>query len=250
MDKSVFEKIHLLQKNGFWFGAGRNRMTLSLLVKHDKEISLHTILDIGSSEGAFLDYLSSHHLSFTGIDIDENALEFCRERGYGEHVRYGNIKDIPFPPGSFDVATALDIVEHVDDDLKAMKEISRILRRGGIALVIIPAYQWLWSRNDELYHHQRRYSKRAFMLLAQNCGFKTEQWSYFNFFLFPVFSIATLFSKLFASRVKTSTVLKPLPNPLNFLLKQIIYFEAWMISRLGIRFPFGSSMIFVLRKTK
>jgi SAM-dependent methyltransferase len=248
MDRSVFERIHQLQKKGFWFGAGRNKMTLSLLTRHDQEISSHSILDIGSSEGAFLDYLSTHHMKFTGIDIDESALKFCRERGYGDHVQYGNIKDIPFPPDSFDIATALDIVEHVDDDLKAMNEISRILVKGGIALVIVPAYQWLWSRNDEAYHHQRRYSKKAFMLLTANCGLKTEQWSYFNFFLFPVFVLASLYSRLFPGRVKTSTVLKPLPKPLNFLLKQIIYFESWMISRLGVRFPFGSSMIFVLRK--
>ena len=250
MDKSVFEKIHQLQKNGFWFGAGRNKMTLSLLEKHDQEIVSHIILDIGSSEGAFLDYLNTHHLKFQGIDIDENALEFCRERGYGDQVQYGNIKDIPFPPDSFDVATALDIVEHVDDDQKAMKEISRILVTGGLALVIVPAYQWLWSRNDVAYHHQRRYSKKAFLLLTESCGLRTEQWSYFNFFLFPVFILATMFSKLFPEKVKTSTVLRPLPKPFNFLLKQIIYLEAWMISRLGIRLPFGSSMIFILRKTK
>mgnify|MGYP003564748220 CR=1 FL=1 len=250
MDKSVFERIHQLQKNGFWFGAGRNKMTLALLKKHDPEIKSHSILDIGSSEGAFLDYLSHHHLKFTGIDIDENALEFCRERGYGDHVHYGDIKDIPFQSGSFDDATALDIVEHVDDDLQAMKEISRILVSGGLALVIVPAYQWLWSKNDVAYHHQRRYSRKAFRLLTLQCGFKTEQWSYFNFFLFPVFVFATLFSKLFPGKVKTSTVLKPIPGPLNFLLRQIIYLESWMISRLGIRLPFGSSMIYILRKTK
>lgn len=250
MDKSVFEKIHQLQKNGFWFGAGRNKMTLSLLEKHDREISSSLILDIGSSEGAFLDYLSNRHLKFCGIDIDKNALEFCRERGYEDHVQYGDIKDIPFPSDSFNIATALDIVEHVDDDVKAMQEIARILKKGGIALVIVPAYQWLWSKNDVAYHHKRRYGRKAFRLLSANCGMKTEQWSYFNFFLFPVFILATMVSKLFPGKVKTSTVLKPLPKPLNFLLKQIIYLETWMISRLGIRFPFGSSMIFVLRKTK
>ncbi|HJX70459.1 MAG TPA: class I SAM-dependent methyltransferase [Bacteroidales bacterium] len=250
MDRSVFEKIHQLQKNGFWFGAGRNRITLSLLEKHDEKLGSHTILDIGSSEGAFLDYLNNHHLKFRGIDIDENALEFCRERGYGNHVQYGDIKDIPFPENSYSVATALDIVEHVDNDLKAMKEISRVLVKDGIALVIVPAYQWLWSRNDEAYHHQRRYSKKQFMMLTSNSGLKTEQWSYFNFFLFPVFILATLVSKFFPGKVKTSTVLKPLPKPFNYLLKQIMYFETWMISRLGIRFPFGSSIIFVLRKIK
>ncbi|MBN2213292.1 MAG: class I SAM-dependent methyltransferase [Bacteroidales bacterium] len=250
MDKSVFEKIHQLQINGFWFGAGRNRMTLSLLEKHDQELGSHMILDIGSSEGAFLDYLNNHHLKFKGIDIDENALEFCRERGYGDRIQYGDIREIPFQENSFDVATALDIVEHVDDDQKAMKEISRVLVKGGIALVIVPAYQWLWSRNDELYHHQRRYSKKAFVMLSSNSGFETGQWSHFNFFLFPLFVLATIFSKLFPGRIKNSTVLKPLPKPVNYLLKQIMYLESWMISRLGIRFPFGSSMIFVLKKIK
>lgn len=250
MDKSVFEKVHQLQKDGFWFGAGRNRIALSLLKKHDKELASHTILDIGSSEGAFLDYLSNHHLKFTGIDIDEDALAYCRERGYGNQVRYGDIKNIPFPECSFNVATALDIIEHVDDDLKAMEEISRVLAKEGIALIIVPAYQWLWSRNDVAYHHQRRYSSKTFKMLISESGLKTEQWSYFNFFLFPVFMLVILFSRLFRGKETTSAVLKPLPKPLNYILKQILYFETWMISGLGIRLPFGSSMIFVLRKFK
>ncbi len=250
MDNSVFEKVHKLQKEGFWFGAGRNRIALSLLKKHDRELDSHTILDIGSSEGAFLDYLSTHHLKFTGIDIDENALTFCRKRGYGNQVQYGDIKNIPFQECSFNVATALDIIEHVDDDLKAVKEISRVLAKEGIALIIVPAYQWLWSRHDIAYHHQRRYSSKSFKILISGSGLKTKQWSYFNFFLFPVFMLVILLSRLFLGKETTYAVLKPLPKPLNHLLKQIMYFETWMISQLGIRLPFGSSMIFVLKKTK
>lgn len=248
MDQSVFEKVHRLQKEGFWFWAGRNKITLALLEKHDLQISDHVILDIGSSEGAFLDYLKSRRLKFTGIDIDEKAIEFCRKRGLGDNIRYGNIKDIPFEEESFNIVTALDIVEHVDDDLKAMREINRILVRGGISLIIVPAYQWLWSKNDVAYHHQRRYSRKSFIQLAEKGGLKIEQWSYFNFFLFPAFVVITLFSILFPGKVKTSSVLKPLPGPVNYLLKQIIFFEIWLITKLGISLPFGSSMIFVLRK--
>ena len=249
MEKPIFEKIHQLQKEGWWFGTSRNKMVMSLLKKYDKEINSHLILDIGSSEGAFLDYMTTQNLNFYGIDIDEDAIRFCSERGLGELIKYGNIKDIPFPDNNFNIATALDIVEHIDDDLKAMNEISRILIKNGIALVIVPAYKWLWSKNDEAYHHQRRYTRKAFVKLAEKCNFTIKHWSYFNFFLFPVFVMATMISKLFPGRVKTSSVLKPLPKPVNFLLKQVLNLETWIISKMGMKFPFGSSLIFVLIKT-
>ncbi|MBN2610992.1 MAG: class I SAM-dependent methyltransferase [Bacteroidales bacterium] len=250
MDKSIFEKIHQLHKKGWWFGEARNRMVMSLLRRHDKQLESHLILDIGSSEGAFLDYLNKRQLSFYGIDIDEDAIKFCASRGLGDKIKYGNIKDIPFPPESFNIATALDIVEHVDDDGKAMDEIHRILVKGGIALVIVPAHKWLWSQNDVAYHHQRRYSRKEFQALATKYGFTIRQWSYFNFFLFPLFVCATLYSKLFPRRVKTSTVLKPLPKPVNWVLRQILNVETWIIAGLGIRLPFGSSMIYILSKSK
>ncbi|MBN1414683.1 MAG: class I SAM-dependent methyltransferase [Bacteroidales bacterium] len=250
MDRSVFEKVHLLQKKGWWFFEGRNKMVMSLLRRLDACIKTRRILDIGSSEGAFLDFLEGNQLNYVGIDIDDEAIKFCKERGLGDRIKFGDITDIPFPDASFNVVTALDIVEHVEDDVKAMSEISRVLSAEGIALIIVPAYPWLWSKNDEAYHHQRRYSRKAFVQLAYQCDFTIRQWSYFNFFLFPVFVAATVYSNLFPGSVKTSSVLKPLPKPVNYILKQLMKFETWIIAQLGIGFPFGSSIIFVLSKNK
>jgi hypothetical protein len=97
--------------------------------------------------------------------------------------------------------------------------------------------------HDYLNRHQRRYSRNAFMKLISESGLKTEQWSYYKFFLFPFFILVTLLSKLICRSEKKPTVLKPLPKPFNYMLKQMMYLETWMISRLGIRLPFISSLI-------
>jgi len=247
MEKAVFQKIHELQKNGWWFGNARNQLVGSLMSKYIPDYRNKKVLDVGCSEGAFLDYLSDKKVDVKAIDIDNNAIEFCKERGYGHQVKYGSLLDIPYEKESFDIVFLLDIVEHVKDDHKAISEVSRVLGTDGSAIIIVPAYQWLWSKNDEAYHHQRRYSVNLIKELVKSQDLRITFISFFNTLLFPVFVIFTMLSK-FSGRKSGSTVLKPVPRLFNYLLTLIMQFEKWLIIKAGMKMPFGSSVILVVAK--
>ncbi len=247
MEKAVFKKIHELQKNGWWFGNARNKLVGALAEKYIPAFTSKKALDIGCSEGAFLDFLSDKRIDVKAIDIDSNAIEFCRERGYGDKVKYGNLLDIPYNDKTFDIAFLLDIVEHVRDDHKAISEVHRVLTPRGSAIIIVPVYQWLWSKNDVAYHHQRRYSKQQIKKLIESKDFRIAFMSFFNTVLFPVFVIFTLLSK-FSGQRSGSTVLKPVPKIINSLLAGIMQFERWLIIKAGMRLPFGSSIILLITK--
>src|ERR1043165_5867137 len=94
------------------------------------------ILDVGCGTGANLLMLSKYGEA-EGVDISEDALSFCRERGL-DKVRLGAGEQLPYEDATFDLVTALDVVEHMDDDLAGLREMRRVLRPGGRALLFVP----------------------------------------------------------------------------------------------------------------
>ncbi len=250
MEKQVFNKIYELQTGEWWFGNARNKLVITLLKDLFKDLKKKKVLDAGCSEGAFLEYLKNEKLDFMAIDVDKNAINFCKKRGFEKNVRYGSILDIPFKENSFDIVTSLDVVEHVDDDKQAIGELKRVCKKKGIVFLIVPAHMWLWSSNDVAYHHYRRYDIKRLRSLAKLHKMDVIAISYFNILLFPVFVFVTILTKLFPNE-KSSSVLKPLPKPINNVLTWIMGLELGLIrknvskKRLGF---WGSSYVVVLKK--
>ncbi|MEJ7711027.1 MAG: class I SAM-dependent methyltransferase [Pyrinomonadaceae bacterium] len=91
------------------------------------------------------------------LDVSEEALKFCRERGLTK-VKLGAAERLPYADKSFDLVTALDVVEHLDDDVAGLKEMRRVLRPGGRSLLFVPAFMFLWGVQDDVSHHRRRYT--------------------------------------------------------------------------------------------
>jgi len=249
METEIYNEIYKLQTEGWWFGNGRNKLVIELLSDICPSLEKKKILDVGCSEGAFLDCLKKEKSDFRAIDIDKNAIEFCKKRGFKDRVKEGSILDIPFKDNSFDIVTALDVVEHVEDDVKAMRELARVAKKGGTVFVILPAHPWLWSKNDEAYHHHRRYDLDMVKKLVAKTYLRIEAITYFNVLLFPVFVLATLATKLSAS--KGSNVVKPVPRPINSVLSGIMNVERTILKKRlreePGRLP-GSSFIVILKK--
>ncbi len=93
---------------------------------------------------------------------------------------------MPFADDSFDLAVSLDVIEHLEDDLAALRELRRTVAPGGALLVTVPAYQWLWSGHDEINHHHRRYTRRTLQRVAEQAGWSQVRTTYFNSLLLPV----------------------------------------------------------------
>ena len=142
------------------------------------------VLDIGTSSGTNLRMLRD--LGFTrvtGLDMSADAIAFCRAKGLGA-VEQGDVCAMPFADESFDLVLATDIIEHVVEDGRALREIARVLRPGGIALVTVPAFPLLWGLQDRVARHQRRYRMRPFRAALEAAGLTVRRAYYFNYVLF------------------------------------------------------------------
>ncbi|MGH7413664.1 MAG: class I SAM-dependent methyltransferase, partial [Candidatus Rokuibacteriota bacterium] len=108
-------------------------------------------------------------------------------------VRPGSLPhDIPLEASAWNAVCLFDVLEHVDDEARALGACRRLLAPGGRLFVTVPAYAWLWSRHDDLLGHRRRYTTGALRRAAEEAGFAVERLTYFNSLLAPPIIAARL----------------------------------------------------------
>src|SRR5205807_7355688 len=109
-----------------------------------------------------------------GVDVSTEGLDFCRARGLSK-VKHGAAEALPYEDASFDLVTGLDVVEHLDDDLSGLREMRRVLRPGGRALLFVPAFMFLWGVQDDISHHRRRYTLGELKQRVADAGLSIER---------------------------------------------------------------------------
>lgn len=202
------------------------------------------ILDAGCGSGRNMVDLARWG-TVTGVELSEAAAEAARGRHVGEVVE-GSVLEMPFAPASFDLVVCLDVIEHLQDDRAALRELRRVLAPGGALLVTVPAYQWLWSGHDVVNHHHRRYSRATLRRAARDAGWDCERATHFNSLLLPVAVALRALDRLHARATESSLDLWVPPAPLNWLLQQPLNLEAALIGH-GGTIPAGLSLLAVLR---
>jgi len=162
----------------FWFVAKRKYLSIVL----DKYFPQGgRMLDVGCGTGAVMEFLKSRG-EIEGVDMSEEALKYCRAKGL--NVRQGFADKIDYADETFDVVFALDVLEHLENDGAAVKEIHRILKTGGLFIATVPAHKFLWSYHDESLHHKRRYAKKEFEdLLSKQFRVNLISWIHACIFL-------------------------------------------------------------------
>jgi SAM-dependent methyltransferase len=149
------------------------------------------ILDVGCGTGANLKMLAAYGRA-EGVDISPQAVDFCHERGL-DSVKLGAIEQLPFDNDSFELVTALDVVEHLDDDVAGLREMRRVLRRDGRLLLFVPAFMFLWGVQDDVSNHRRRYTLPSLLKAVEEAGFSVEWSSYANIsFFLPVLVVRSV----------------------------------------------------------
>src|SRR4029077_5669995 len=138
-----------------WWYQGRRRVLQQAIARLGLPAHAH-ILDAGCGSGRNMLDLA-HHGIVTGVELSPTSVQLARDRGAGE-VLEGSVMDMPFDAASFDLTVRLDVIEHLADDVSALRELRRVTKPSGALLVTVPAYQWLWSGHDEINHHHRRYN--------------------------------------------------------------------------------------------
>ena len=201
------------------------------------------LLDIGCGTGGSSLVLSKHG-RVTGLDRAQQSFALSMDRPYTHRV-VGSAEVLPFADESFDVVAALDVLEHLDDDVAGAREGLRVLKPGGTAVVFVPAFNALWGENDEFSHHRRRYTKQSLARTLDAAGFERGPLGYFNLTLF----LPTLAVRL-AQRVlpKAAGKLEYAEGPslTNEILTRIFRLEVPLLRRMPL--PLGTSAFCIARR--
>jgi SAM-dependent methyltransferase len=155
MQHHTYSIMYEVEGKHWWF-LGRRKIIEGFVESICREIGKRTprILDVGCGTGANLQMLSQFGVA-EGVDISSEALDFCRARGLSK-VRQGAAESLPYEDASFDLVTGLDVVEHLDNDVAGLREMRRVLRPRGRALLFVPAFMFLWGVQDDISRHRRR----------------------------------------------------------------------------------------------
>jgi len=204
------------------------------------------ILDAGCGTGGLIVRLGAAHpkWKFQGLDFMPRACELARSRcGPGVDIRQGSITALPFDDGSFDVVVSVDVVCQVDEDEKAFAEFHRVLRPGGILVINLPAYMWMWSYHDDTVQTRHRYTRAEVEARLAAAGFGDRRLTHWNSLSFPAIWAKR---KLFCTRRDVSDV-KPYPALVDAGFSALMKVEhAWI--RAGGRWAWGTSVFAVARR--
>lgn len=242
MERIAYERFAQLENTHFWF-VGRRRIFFDVL---DRALAGRTglrVLEIGCGAGGMLGPLARYG-RVQGMDIDLEYLAYCRQRGF-DHLLCGSGHDLPFRDASFDLIALFDTLEHIPDEKKALAEVRRVLRPGGTVFLSVPAYEWLWSNNDDIAHHQRRYTRTRMLTALRGAGLTVRRSTYFNTLLLPLIVPSVFWQKLMGRLGRLpegyNNTSVPIPGPLNWLFTRLMAAESRFLRFASL--PVGHSLV-------
>jgi ubiquinone/menaquinone biosynthesis C-methylase UbiE len=233
------QRLSEMERWHFWF-AGRRELVRCLVHRHLDPG--RRLLDVGCGTGWQLESMLREGHRAVGLDLRPEGLAAMRDASREVDLVQGRATQLPLRSASFDAVLLLDVLEHVEDRA-ALREVHRVLREGGVALLSVPAFSWMWSYRDQDAGHLRRYHRRQLAQLLVDGGFRVLQVCYYQCLLFPV----VLLSRLLGRRGPGWRNLEERPLPvLNAALSWLNRWEG----RLGARvpLPFGSTLVAACRK--
>ena len=244
MEQHTYGIMDEVEGSHWWFVGRRAilesflRSICSRLQTPDSRLS---ILDVGCGTGANLEMLAQFGTA-EGVDVSDDALEFCRRKGL--KVQKGLAETLPYDDDSFDLTTALDVIEHLDDDIAGLKEMHRVTKPGGYSLIFVPAFMWLWGVQDDISNHRIRYTRKQIVERLKTAGYTVERATYANW---------TFFAPILAGRVLMRlTGIKPeSENNVNISALNEIFGKLFSAERFWLNkfdFPVGVSIVVVARK--
>lgn len=241
MRVDLYSNLAEVEDSHWWFRSRRKIVLTLLRSVHPEGAVRPRILDVGAGTGSTTVALASLG-SVDALEMAPDALQHLRRRAQ-VNVLVGELPHLDLPSGSYEIVTALDVLEHVEDDRGALEEITRVIVPGGHLLLTVPTHPWLWSDFDEACHHFRRYRPEEVNARVRGAGLQIVFSSPIQTVLFPLIAI----ERLMRRAVRRTQTLSVPPGPLNRLLEAAFSAERMWLSR-EWRAPFGSSQIVLARK--
>jgi len=237
-------------ENSFWVSS-RNRLFKDIVQRYRSPTGKTRFLEIGCGTGDFIQQIvDQNDLEITGSEVYLKGLLYAKKNLPGvEFVQFdvtqGKIGE------QFDMITAFDVLEHIDDDRAAIANISAMLRPGGMLVVSVPQHMFMWGELDEIVKHKRRYSRGELLGKLAASGFETKRCSSFVFTLFPLMYLSRRLDKRRDPSHSDEAALArrvTFPPLLNWLLDRLMRVDEVLI-KLGFSLPFGGTLLVVARKS-
>ena len=243
MMQHTYSILHEVEEKHWWH-VGRRRIIAGFVQEICAQFveSRPRILDIGCGTGGNLMMLSQFGQA-EGVDVSADAVAFCRARGL-QNVKLGSAESLPYEDATFDLVTALDVVEHLDDDVAGLREMRRVLRPGGRLLMFVPTFMFLWGVQDEVSHHRRRYRLVELERAAHDAGFSIERTTYANLTFFLPTLLGRQLMRLTGIRPESENNVNV--SALNGVFGALLGAERHLLRH--INFPFGVSGLCVARR--
>ena len=236
MDRIVYDRMAAHDSTHWWYRARReilsDYLTREAALPRDARI-----LEIGCGTGHNLPMLARFG-SVEAIEIDPVARGIASER-LGKPVSAAPLPELPgIERGAYDLIAVLDVVEHIEADVAALKAMRDCLKPGGKILITVPAHQWMWSAHDVVNHHHRRYSKASLGSAISAAGLGHNGLLYFNSLLFPLAAAARVAGRMTGRDDSDDS---PPPKALNTLFETIFGWERHLVGRMPL--PPGVSIV-------
>jgi SAM-dependent methyltransferase len=236
----AYTAVHIEEDRRHWYFRGRLEVLLRVIERTLPPPPCR-VLELGCGTGNVLQALGRFG-QVVGIERDpELRAVGCAA---GLDIRAGALPDdVPVPDGWADAVLLLDVIEHLDDDLAALRAARAAARPGGAVIVTVPAYAWLWSGHDVALGHRRRYSTARVRAVLTAAGLHVAHVGYFNTVLFPAIAGVRLAKRLL--RLTGHDLHRPAPL-VNEALTRLFALERHVALRPGL--PFGTSVVAVARR--
>jgi SAM-dependent methyltransferase len=243
VENAAFAAEAEAEKYHWWF-VGRRHLFARELEKANLRRDAR-IIDIGTSTGSTLRMLRDLGYSrVTGIDPSDEAISYCASKGLGR-VAKGSLANLEFDDDSFDFVFATDVLEHVENDLRGLQEICRVLSPGCQALITVPAFRMLWGLQDRQALHKRRYRKKPLLDLVSAAGLHPIKAYYFNYLLFLPILLARRIIDVMGLKLSSENEINS--AVLNAILNLVFQFDVRTAP--VVRPPFGVSILVVATKS-
>lgn len=247
-DRPQPQPARQLDEDRHWWFASRTRALMQLIDALALADGSH-VLDIGCGAGNMIHHLSRYG-QVKGVELDARPVAVAQQRGYD--VDQGDAaRGLTYADATFDLVTVLDVIEHNQDDISILREAHRVLKPGGHIVVTVPAFMWLWSHNDEINAHVRRYTGTDLRVRLERAGFRPRRVTYNNFFVFPLAAGLILLRRGGGQRPQLAShhlsteeyqvEMEPAPAPVNAVLTAVGWLEAQVLG--AVNLPVGTSII-------
>jgi 2-polyprenyl-3-methyl-5-hydroxy-6-metoxy-1,4-benzoquinol methylase len=248
---SGFDLTDKNAESSFWVSS-RNRLFKNILQNYLVPKGKTKLLEIGCGTGNFIEHIvKNENLDITGSEIYLKGLVYAKNNLPSVNfvqfdVTRGKIGE------QFDIITAFDVIEHIENDNAALSNISKMLNKDGVLIISVPQHMFLWSKLDEIVKHKRRYSRRDLLDKLKTNNFDIDYVTSFLFILFPLMLVSRLFDRGgdqlqsdeqgLEKRVKFSSIL-------NIIFDFLMRIDEGLI-KLGVSLPFGGTLIVIARKRR